>query len=89
MKNETWDLIQLPKGRKVIGSKWVFYIKRKENGDINKYQIRLVTKDFSQTKRLDFNETFTPVTKFLPNKMLVLTAILDLEIHHMDVKSAF
>jgi hypothetical protein len=90
MKNETWDFTKLPKGRKRIGSKWVFHIKRKANGDIYKYWARLLTKGFFQTKKLEFNETFAPVVKFFSIKMLLaLAAILDLEVHQMDVKSAF
>jgi hypothetical protein len=57
MENETRDLIELPKGRKAIGNKWDFRIKRLENKKIDKYQTKLVAKGFSQTKGLDFNET--------------------------------
>ncbi len=89
MKNETWDLTKLLKGRKIIRNKWIFHIKRRANGDIDKYQARLVAKGFSQTKRLNFNETFTLVMKFLSIMMSALAAILDLEIHQMDIKSAF
>ncbi len=86
MENETQDLIELPKGRKVIESKWVFHIKRKAN----KYQAKLVGKGFSQTKGLDFYEIFVPITKFLSIKtLLALTTILDLEVHQIDVKSEF
>ncbi len=90
MKNETQDLIKLLEGRKAIGSKWVFRIKTKKNGDIDKYWAKVVAKGFFQTKGLDFNETFAPVGKLPSIKMLLaLVAILDLEVHQMDVKSAF
>lgn len=65
MKNETQDFIKLLEGRKTIGSKWVFCIKIKANGEIDNYQAILVAKGFSQTKGLDFNETFSFVAKFL------------------------
>lgn len=82
MTNETWDFIKLPKGRKTIGSKWVFHIKIKAIGDIDKYCSRLVTKGFSQTKRFDFNKTFAHIMKFLSIRILLaLATILDLEVY--------
>jgi hypothetical protein len=82
MKNETWDLIELLKGRKMIGSKWVFRINRKANKTIDKYQAILIAKGFSQMKGLNFNETFVPITKFPSIRtLLALTTILDLEVH--------
>jgi hypothetical protein len=47
MKNNTCELIKLPQGRKAIGCKWVFRIKRKANGEIDKYHVQLVAKGFS------------------------------------------
>lgn len=90
MKNETQDLIELLEGRKAIGTKWVFCIKRKANGDIDKYWAKVVAEGFFQTKGLDFNETFALVAKLPSIKMLLaLITILDLEVHYMDVKNAF
>ena len=42
MKNGTWELVDLPRGTKAIGPKWVFKLKRNEDGSINKYKARLV-----------------------------------------------
>lgn len=90
MKNKTQDLIELLEGRKEIGSKWVFCIKRKANGNIDKNWAIVIAKGFFQTKGLDFSETFALVAKLLSIKMLLaLIAILDLEVHQMDVKNAF
>jgi hypothetical protein len=60
------------------------------NGEVNKYHARLVTRGFSQTKGLDFHQSFAPIVKFISIKMLLtLATTLDLEIHQMDVKNTF
>lgn len=46
-KNQVWELVDLPPGRKAIGNKWVFKIKRKADGSIDKYKARLVAKGFT------------------------------------------
>jgi transposase InsO family protein len=90
MKNKTWTLEVLPAGRKAIGSKWVFKIKYDSKGNIEKYKARLVAKGYSQMEGIDYNETFAPVAKFNSIRILIsLAAKYDLELHQMDVKTAF
>ena len=89
-ENRTWDLVDLPEGKNVVGSQWVFKEKRGANGEITKYKARLVAQGYSQEKGSDYDETFAPVAKY--NSLRTLLAIaneLDLEIHQMDVKTAF
>ena len=84
-KNGTWELPDLPTGRRDVKSKWVF--KLKADG---RYRARLVAKGFMQIPGIDFDETFSPVARFESLRMLLaLAALEDWHIHSMDVKSAF
>ena len=88
--NDTWTLVPLPKGRKPIGCKWVFLIKRNADGSINRYKARLVAKGYSQVAGVDYTETFAPVAKFASIRVLLaIAAIEGLDIHHMDFITAF
>eukprot|EP00253_Pinus_taeda_P008609 PITA_08609 len=60
-KNEAWDLVELPVGRKAIGSKWVFKKKTNAEGKVEKYKVRLVAKGYSQVLGIDFGDIFSPV----------------------------
>jgi hypothetical protein len=78
------------KSCKAVRYKWVFKTKRDAAGEIVCHKARLVARGFSQVQGVDFNETFVPVAKFTTIRcIVVLGATLDLEIHQMDVKTAF
>ena len=90
MGKGTWELAALPKDRKSVGSKWVFCTKRDALGQVVCYKARQVAKGYSQVEGVDFNETFAPVAKFTTIRyLLAIGAALDLEMHQMDVKTAF
>ena len=61
-KNKTYDLVELPKGKKVLKNKWVFKLK-KDGDKLVKYKARLVVKGFSQKQGIDFDEIFSLVVK--------------------------
>jgi hypothetical protein len=86
----TWTLAPLPPDRKAIGCKFVWKRKYRADGTIERYKARLVAKGYSQQEGIDFDETFAPVVKFSAIRVLLaLAAYYDLEIHQMDVKTAF
>ena len=62
-KNSTWEMVEFPIGKKTIGCKWVFSMKYRLNGIINKYKARLVAKGYTQTYEIDYQKTFAPVAK--------------------------
>lgn len=74
LKNDTWTLVTLPKGKKPVGCKWVFSIKHKADGSIERYKARLVAKAYTQTYGVDYHETFSPVAKLNTVRILLSLA---------------
>ena len=73
-----------------VGCKWVFKTKRDSHGNIERYKAQLVAKGFTQKDGIDYKETFLPVSKKDSFRIIMaLVAHYDLELHQMDVKTAF
>ena len=90
LSKHTWELANLPPGNKPIGSKWIFKRKLKLERSINKKKVRLVSKSYQQKERLDYFDTYSPVTKITSIRMLIAIEVLhNLDIHQMEVKTAF
>ena len=86
----TWTLVDKPNGRRVVGAKWVFKIKRGANGEITRYKARLVAQGFTQIHGIDYKETFAPVVSFKSIRtLLAIAAAEDLDLDQLDVKTAF
>ena len=89
-KNQTWELVDRPQHKKVIGVKWIYRTKLNYDGSVNKHKARLVVKGYVQIYGVDFSETFAPVARIDTIRMLlVLTAQKGWIVHQMDVKSDF
>lgn len=89
-ENGTWRLVDLPPGRKVLKSKWVFKVKTNADGSIGQYKARLVIKGCSQVKGVDYQDTYSPVVRYATVRyLLALAAKLDLVVHQMDAVTAF
>ncbi|MCO5569478.1 hypothetical protein L7F22_023190 [Adiantum nelumboides] len=90
VKNDTWDLVHLPSGKKAIGSKWVYKVKCKSNGSVERYKARLVAKGYEQTKGLDYDETFSPVAKMTTVRLVIaMASMFGWKLGQMNVNNAF
>ena len=74
-KNDVWELADLPKGRKVVGSKWVLKIKTDGEGSVERFKARLVAQGFSQKPGIDYDETFSLVARFESVRTVIALAV--------------
>ncbi|KAL1205729.1 Retrovirus-related Pol polyprotein from transposon RE2 [Cardamine amara subsp. amara] len=90
VRNHTWDVNDLPSGKRAVTSKWVFTIKYHSNGEIERYKARMVARGFTQTYGEDYTDTFAPVAKLHTVRVILsLATNLSWELWQMDVKNAF
>ncbi|KAI5334921.1 hypothetical protein L3X38_025054 [Prunus dulcis] len=89
-KNETWELVDRPTEKPVIGVKWVYKTKLNLDGSVQKNKARLVAKGYAQKPGLDYNETYAPVARLDTIRTLIaLAAKKGWKLFQLDVKSAF
>jgi hypothetical protein len=89
-RNGTWSITEHPPGANVIGAEWVLRIKKNTAGKIKKYKARLVAKGFTQIYRIDFYETYTPVTKLSSFRLLLtITACNDQPVYTINFEGTF
>ena len=83
-------MVKLPKGKKAIGCKWVYKKEGIHGVENARFKARLVAKGFSQKKGIDYDEVFSHVVKHTSIRVLLaMVALFDMELEHLDVKTAF
>nr|GEW28786.1 hypothetical protein [Tanacetum cinerariifolium] len=87
---KVWVLVDLPKGKRAIGSKWVFRNKKDEKGIVIRNKARLVAQRHTQVEGIDYEEVFAPVTRIEAIRLfLAYASFMGFMVYQMDIKSAF
>jgi hypothetical protein len=90
MKNKSWHLVPPMKGRNVVGCKWIYKIKRKQDGSLDRYKARLVAKGFKQRYGIDYDDTFSPVVKITTIRIVLsITVSRGWNLRQLDVQNVF
>jgi hypothetical protein len=74
-RNKSWYLVPPQKGRNIIQCKWIYKIKRKQDGSLDKYKACLVAKGFRQRYGIDYEDTFSPIVKAATIRIILYIAV--------------
>lgn len=88
--NYIWELVELPKGKKIIGCKWVSNVKLYSTRTLERNKVKVVAKEYAQTYRIDYQETFALVAKINTIRVMLSFAVnLDWSLLQLNVKNVF
>ncbi|KAL0458803.1 UNVERIFIED_CONTAM: Retrovirus-related Pol polyprotein from transposon RE2 [Sesamum latifolium] len=89
-QNNTWEIVHLPKDKRAIGSKWVYKVKLKSDGSVDRYNARLVAKGYNQVEGVDYINRFSPIAKVVTARtFLVIGSSYNWPIHQIDINNVF
>ncbi|PHT87041.1 hypothetical protein T459_09147 [Capsicum annuum] len=89
-ENDTWDMVDRPTNTTIIGNRWVYSVKMKDDGSLDRYKAILVAQGYKQDYGIDYEETFDLVAKMTTvHILLALGSIRSWKLHQLDVKNVF
>ncbi|BFG40530.1 hypothetical protein CerSpe_268040 [Prunus speciosa] len=89
-RNGTWQLVPFQSHMNLLPNKWVFKIKKRPDGTIERYKARLVANGFHQQQGIDYSETFSPVVKHSTIRLVLSLAVSNKwQVRQLDVQNAF
>ena len=90
MKNDVWDIVPKIENKSVVSLKSIYKIKYDANGRFQKYKAIFVARGFSQKEGINYEETFSPVTRYTSIRTIMeLASMMKWDLHQIDVKTTF